>query len=420
MKFIGELEKNFVILFSTITVANVADYLFHLYMGRYLNPADYGILYSLITLLMIVSVPTITVRTVMAKYVAHFMIQGEYGKVRSLLFSSLRVVFLGGLFGFGVFSFASGQIAQYLQIPSRTPVIIVGIILLIAVIMPVGRGTLQGLQKFGHLGLNFVSQAGLKLGSGIILVYFGLKVNGALTAFILGGIAALFLLLRPLNFLFHSKEATGSIGFKKIYQYSGPVIIAISCLWVMVNVDVILVKHFFKPLEAGYYCAAALIGRVIFFLPESIAMVMFPKTSQLHVQRRESFSVLKKTLLFVGLLAGGAATVCILFPSFVTWVVWGTKYSSSAPLVGKFAFAMSLFSLTHVLFLYQLSIHHFRFLYLVGICAILEITAITIFHSTVSQVVWILVASATVLFLLNLLIVVLRESISFAGKYSPT
>ncbi|MFQ6066294.1 MAG: oligosaccharide flippase family protein [bacterium] len=412
MKFIGQLEKNFGVLFAITTLANIADYLFHLYMGRHLSPADYGILYSLITLLIIVSVPTITIRTVMARYVSHFMIKNEYGKVRSLLFSSFKVVFLGGLLGFLVFSFASGQIAQYLQIPSRTPVIILGVIVLITVIMPVGRGALQGLEKFGHLGLNFLSQAGLKLGSGIVLVYFGFKVNGALAAFILGGLAALFLLLRPLNFFFHGKELAGTVGLKKIYQYSAPVIIAISCLWVMVNVDVILVKHFFKPLEAGYYSAAALVGRVIFFLPESIGIVMFPKTSQLHVQRRKSFFVLKKTLLFVGLLAGGAATGCILFPSFVTRILWGTKYSSSAPLVGRFALAMTLFSLANVLFLYQLSIHSFRFLYLAGIFAISEIVAITIFHSSLSQVVWILVANATVLFLLNLLIVFVRQSMS--------
>lgn len=206
MRVIGDLEKNAVTMLIATSGANVGNYLFHIYMGRHLGPSDYGILYSLVALLMIVSVPATTIQTVMTKYTAYFKTQNGYGKINTLFFGSLKRVSLYGVFGFLFFTLASGWITKYLRIPSRIPVIIVGIILLLLVILPVGRGVLQGLQKFIDLGLNLLSEVGLKLSCGIALVYLGHRVNGALTGFVSGALLGLVLLFIPLRFLFHQKK----------------------------------------------------------------------------------------------------------------------------------------------------------------------------------------------------------------------
>lgn len=187
---------------------------------------------------------------------------------------------------------------------------------------------------------------------------------------------------------------------------------------ILTNVDVVLVKHFFKPVEAGYYSAAALIGKAVLFLPGAIAMVMFPKSSELYAQNRDSFPVLKKSLFYVCLIAGAAAIICLLFPSVIIWLFLGTKYTASAPLVGRFAIAMTLFGLTNILFLYGLSIHKFGFLYLLGIFTMAQIIAIILFHSNLSQVIWIVLLNGLLLFMVNLLLYNPRWSTPKAGQKS--
>ena len=58
-------------------------------------------------------------------------------------------------------------------------------IILFSVILPIIRGNLQGLQKFKLLGLNLITEIIVKLFLGILLVYLGFKVNGAIFAVVL-------------------------------------------------------------------------------------------------------------------------------------------------------------------------------------------------------------------------------------------
>jgi len=387
-------------MFVATTLANIGGFLFHGYMLRHLSPADFGILYAMLALLMIASIPAMTIQTVITKYASRFKAHNQYGKIRFLFFHSLKKLSLYGGIGFFIFIAFSGHIARFEQIPFRSPVVIVGFILLFSVIVPVAGGTVQGLQRFNYLGWSMILGTGFRLISGIILVIIGLGVNGALSASIIGILFGLLIIFLPLRSLFQERT-NERVDFKEIYQYSAPVITALLCFFVLTNVDVILVKHFFPPLEAGNYSAAALVGRIILFLPCAIAIVMFPKASELYTQKKDSSLILKKSLLYVGLLAGGTTLIFFLFPRFPLWLLSGNRFQASTPLVGKFALAMIFFNLVYILFFYQLSINRFRFLYIACVFTLLQIIAITLFHNTLSQVVWILVVNGALLFLIN-------------------
>ena len=413
MKLVGSFERQATFIFIATTLSNIGGYLFHVYMGRHLSPADYGILYTLLALLMIVSVPAGTIQTVITKYTSHFRAHSQYGKIRFLFLHSLKKLSLYGGIGSLIFLAFSGHIARFEQIPSRLPVVIVGFILLFSTIGPVAGGIVQGLQRFNYLGWSMILGVLLRLTSGILLVTIGLGVNGALFASIVGILFGLFIISLPLHSLFQEKT-NERVDFKEIYRYSAPVILALSCFMILTNVDAVLVKHFFSPHEAGNYSAAALVGRIILFLPMAIVIVMFPKASELYAQKKDSFFILKKSLIYVGLLAGGATLIFFLFPRFPLWLLYGNRFQASTPLVGKFALAMTFFGLVNILFFYQLSIHRFGFLYLAGAFTLLQIIAITLFHNALSQVVWILVINGVILFLLNLFLVLQRKERALA------
>nr|MQY69337.1 oligosaccharide flippase family protein [Bacillota bacterium] len=298
MRLIGSFERQITFIFVATTLANIGSFLFHGYMLRHLSPPDFGILYAMLALLMIVSIPAMTIQTVITKYVSHFKAHNQYGKIRFLFLHSLKKLSLYGGIGFLIFLIFSDHIARFQQIPSRIPVVIVGFILLFSVVTPSAGGVVQGLQRFNYLGWSMVLGMLLRLISGILLVIIGFGVNGALSSSIVGILFGLFIIFLPLRSLFQEKT-NERVDLKEMYQYSAPVIAALLCFFILTNVDVILVKHFFSPLEAGNYSAAALVGRIILFLPMAIVVVMFPKASELYAQKRDSSPILKKSLLYV-------------------------------------------------------------------------------------------------------------------------
>ncbi len=401
MRLFDKLTKQVGIIFVSSMVANVSNYLFQIFMGRSLGPADYGILASLFSLFMILSVPAGVLQTVTTKYTSNFKAHKELGKIAKLIKGLLKRVSLFGLVGFILFIIASKFISSFLHIPSRLPVIITGVALIFAIISPIVAGVIQGLQAFGYLGIGMIIGTLVKLFFGIFLVSLGLKVNGALLGVILGSLAGILFLIIPLKPVFTENNVDYNIDFSQIYPYFLPTSIALLCFMVITNIDLILVKHFFDSAQAGHYAAASIIARIILYLPGAIILVMFPKTSELYALNEEHRPILKKSLFYGILLCGAALLLFLTIPSFIVKFMFGGQYISIIPLVGIFGSAMCFFALANILFLYQLSIHELSFLKTLIIGTIAEVILITLFHTSLTQVILILLGVALFLFLSN-------------------
>lgn len=395
------------LMFIATNLANACNYFFHFAMGRMLGPSSYSELTSLISLFYIFGVPALAIQTVVTKYAATFKAQGQYGKVSYLLFRSMRKLMIYAGAGFVFFVAGSKLLASFLKISSITPLILLGTVVVIGVLLPVGKGVLQGFQSFGYLGIDLIVDAFLRLLVAVILVYMGLGVSGAIGAQTIAGIVALAILFIPLRFLFGEKRDS-EINSKEIYKYFWPVTISLLCFNVLTQVDIVIVKHFFSSTQAGYYSGAAMMGRIVLFLPMAIVMVMFPKTAEAKVLNRDSRSVLEKSLLAVGLLCGLVTVAYFIFPSFFISILYGAKFVSSAPLVGVFGIAMAFFALLHILIYYHLSIHRFEFLYTLVFFTIMQVLALWFFHNSLAQVVLIMAVNGFILCIVSWLLVYLK------------
>ena len=66
-------------------------------------------------------------------------------------------------------------------------------------LLPINRGTLQGLQRFKGLSLNLVIEGTVKLFGGIILVLLGFGVYGAIISIVLAYVIPYFAGFYPLK-----------------------------------------------------------------------------------------------------------------------------------------------------------------------------------------------------------------------------
>ncbi|KKM05759.1 hypothetical protein LCGC14_1750850 [marine sediment metagenome] len=400
MKATDSLAKQGIFILAASTVANASNFFFQFIIGRMLGPAEYSVLTALLSLFMILSVPTQTIQTVVAKYAATFKAKKNNAKISYLLFRSLKKLSLVGILSFVLFTFASGLIASFLKIPSVAPVIALGSIVAIALVTPMGRGVLQGLQEFNYLGVSYIIDALLRLAIGILLVWLGFKATGALAASFFATFIALGFVFIPLKFLFGQKGKPVNFDSSEIYNYFWPVLITLLCFTTLTNVDIILVKHFFSPEQAGLYSAASLMGKIVLFFPAAFSMVMFSKTSELHAQNADSKHILKKSLLFVGSMCAAITISYFAFPSFLISIVYGPQFIPGAHLLGLFGIAMCFFSLLNILLLYYLSVHQLRFIPVLVGATILQVTILWFVPLKPVQVIYVLIANALLLLIL--------------------
>jgi O-antigen/teichoic acid export membrane protein len=171
-----------------------------------------------------------------------------------------------------------------------------------------------------------------------------------------------------------------------VYQYFLPVGITLLCFMVLTNIDLILVKHFFTPIEAGYYSIAQVVGKVILLLPVPIVMVMFPKLSSLEGEEEKGLLILKRSLRIVFLFCAVAVLLGFLFPSLVIRILSGRSYIECIPLVRLSCIDMSLFSLVLILLHYHLSCGKSVFIYPLCFLTLIQTGLIVLYHNTLVQV----------------------------------
>lgn len=401
-------------MFLAVAIFNVTCLLYQLYMVRNLSPINYGVLNSLFSILMIVSIPSSTLQTVVTKFVSTFYASKHHEKINLLLRSFLKKTSIFGLVIFSILFFCSKSISSFLQIDSPLLIVILGAVTFFSIILPLGYGGLQGLQKFGYLGLAMIINGCSKLLLGIIFVSIGFGVIGAMSALVISTfitISLSFIMLvsvlpKPLSLppdssQFKSNAHDPEINFSEIYRYFYVTASVFLCFMILTNLDVVLVKHFFKPLDAGYYSIAQMAGKIILFLPVAITLVMFPKTSKLHAQDKATLYILQKSLVYVGVLCGIAALTCLLFPGLIIKLLSGEQHLRCIPLVRLFSVAMFFFAMLYVFLFYYLSIHQFGFIYPLALLTIFQILAIILFHQSLMQILYIMCGNAILLFLIN-------------------
>lgn len=374
----GSLLADSSLVFSSTMIGNIFNYFFQIFVGRSLGPAGYGIFGVFVSILSIISVPATTIQTTIARFVADFAAENRYDKISSLMFRALEKLSIYGIIGLAVFWLGSGALASLLKIPSKEPILVLGIIFLIGYIAPVAMGVLQGMQKFWHYSVLGILGSAFKLFFGVFLIFVGLGVTGAVSSLLFSNLLVFLLALIFLRKMIIRIRVP--VEESKLLAYSLPVFVATILLALIQNIDVVLVKYFFEPTEAGYYVAASLFGKIIIYFCGPIAFVMFPKASMEYALTKNSSAILRDALFSTLALSSLVVFIYLMAPRFVVSLIFGVEYAEVAPLIGLFGVAMAFFSLANVLIIYNMALKKVKFLYFLLLSIILEVALIALFH----------------------------------------
>jgi hypothetical protein len=152
------------------------------------------------------------------------------------------------------------------------------------------------------------------------------------------------------------------------------------------NVDILLVKHFFLPQDAGLYAAVALVGRVLYFATWSVVSAMYPISAGTK-PREESRSVLVVPLLFVLFIGVGFILLLGLVPGFVIKSLFGADFWQARWLLSLYAAATGVYTLSVVLLAYEMSRKIAKTGWLQLVFSGLVVAGIYLFHDSLQQVI---------------------------------
>jgi len=388
---------SFVLMAGTF-IGGASNYLYHLLMGRMLGPTDYGVLASLISLTYLLAVPMGALGLAIVKFVSAFRGEKKIEKVGILFRSTTKKLLPFSFLFLLVLSVFSPFIVSFLHLNSVFPFLIIVTTSFVGIFSTVNGAILQGLLRFGYVTAIGVTEMGLKLIVGVLLVVLGFKVNGALFGLLIGAVIAYFLSFYPLRSL-PSIEKEKDFRSKPIITFILPVFFSILSFTSLYTIDIVLARHFLTAEEAGFYSALANLGKIIFFISGPVVSVMFPLISERYASGKRYYSLLLASLGLVAVICLIVTGVYFLLPELMVEMLYGSAYLAVAAYLGLFGIFISFYSLSFLLNRFYLSIGRVKMVGLPVLAAVIQMILILILHRSIKEIIFISIIINAALFL---------------------
>jgi O-antigen/teichoic acid export membrane protein len=386
------------VLFAATSAVSVLNYLFHVVLSRMLGPAEYATLAAVLSVFATVGAPTGAAQAILADYVARFRALGQQDRISGLCRKVLNWLGVASVpVALAVVLLAS-PLAAFLRLDSVFPVLALALATLTTLLNPALTGIFQGLQRFRLLGIILLATAVVRLVSGVALSWVGWGAAGGIAASAVAGAVSIGIGLLVLRPILRERGEAPQLPIAELGRYGGSVLVQGFLFSTFLSLDVVLVKHYFEPELAGYYAAAATVGKMVFFLPGAVGTVMFPRVSAQLAAGGSGASVLRKSVLVTVGLCGALTLVLFLVPGLVTQLLFGPAYAPTAALVGGYSLVMVLLAVVNLLMLFHLSAHRSRFMVLLGAGVLLEALGIALWHAQLSHaLLWMGASAAAVI-----------------------
>lgn len=320
----GLLMHSLLVMFL-LHIGSAANLLFHMIMGRLLEPSEYGILAAMLGAFFIFYTPLFfSVQNTIAHFSRHLLSAGRMNDIRYLTWCwTKKCLTVGAPFLFAVMA-SSRLLAEQFHLDTPLPVLLVAVILFFSMLMPIFSGAFQGLQSFGWMAASSHSWTVIRLLAAIPLVLFlSASADIVLAAHLLGVLFCVLIGIHALCRVIPDPVPTG-LSLEKAGGYFFGSLAAIFFYSVLMNADIVMVKLFF-PAESVYgsYARASVIGRLVVFLSQPLASALFPKVVARKGMTPQALGALLRAVVLSVLLVGGIAGVFSLLPQLPLGMLFG-------------------------------------------------------------------------------------------------
>ncbi len=379
-----ELMRNLFVVGGFSLAGTLFQILFQLSMARYLGSHDYSVLGTFSAILFTVILLSGSIYFIIARFVTYHHTRYQYEQINYLVRASLKYFFAVGFVAFLIVLIFSEQIAIFFHIDSVGPVIMFGFAMWLQLLVPVYESAFKGLENLGAMGRLRLIESGSRLLIALVFAYLALRTTAMVFALGLGTFVALALTYSSIRDLQRLHIVRPNM--QEIWEYAKPVLLISATMALLLNLDVIVVKHLFSPEQAGVYAAASLLAKVPFLMSWIFSTVLFPRVIKLHADGLGSSHLLRVSLKWMAAIVVVSTVLNALFANTIFAGIFGSD-TEAANYIVPYAFAMGLLALANLLVTYQLALRKFTLAKIVPWFLVLEIVLLYFFHASVLHVV---------------------------------
>jgi glycosyltransferase involved in cell wall biosynthesis/O-antigen/teichoic acid export membrane protein len=240
-------------------------------------------------------------------------------------------------------------------------------------LVSIQRGALQGLGAYGALARSIVLEGVGRLAIAVALVLLGAGVTGAFVATPLSLLALSAALATVLDR--RIAAAGGQVPRRRLRSLlgeTGVVVVALTLLAALQNVDVIMVRHELGGSEAGAYAAAALAAKTLVWVAIGVGLYLLPEASRLAAAGRDPRPILQRALIVVATLSAPLLVVFCLLPGTVLRLAFGSELAGAASQLPALAVAMALLAVGCLAVQYMLALGRLAFVGVLAAVAVVE------------------------------------------------
>jgi O-antigen/teichoic acid export membrane protein len=343
------------LVLAGVGALNLGNAAFHLLSARLLGPSQYGEVVSLVAAQGLIALPFGGIQYAVARFVAEDAARGDSEAVaafiRRMLFGSLLVASAVTI----VVTSLSPLLRHALGVEKLTPVVLTALYMLPALLAPPIWGVAQGLQRFGLISASMITGVSSRILLILLLIPLGLGVGGVMGATLVAGFLTL---LFPLPFVWSWARRKGprdrGPANRVVLRYMAPVVAGTLAITSLTTVDVIAAKVALGSHDAGIYGSASFIGRLLLYLPMTIATVLLPKVTSRAAVERDTSEILHASLAVTAVFSLAGTGLLVLIPKLVVDITFGSKFEGAISLIGLFGLAMTAYALLNVQLAYHL------------------------------------------------------------------
>lgn len=382
------------IVFVSSFLGNILNYLFNLLMGRFLSVSDYGVLVSLASFFSLFGIFPTTFTGIFAKFSALYHARGDTLAIKGVFSFGAKFVFVFSTLILLVLFVFQRAIMNFLNIQDSLIMLLIFGAIYFAIIASLPFGIFQGKMRFYLLSFLGNSTPLIKICFGLLSVFLGFKVAGAIFAIFLGSFLPTiisFILLLVWFIGVGSKNFSQKEFSKEFARYGFGFFIASLGMIILSNIDVILVRHFFDEIVSGQYAALSLMGKAIFFFTSPISFVFFPLIAYKKEKKERLFGTLMLASLLTLVFSVSLSIVYFVFPNLILKIFFPAEgFKSLVTYLGPFTLYVVPFSLVYLFNSFFLSIGRVGVCFAAASAAIAQIVLIYIFHQSLFQIILVL------------------------------
>ena len=382
-----EIQNTFFVMFGVLIGAGFS-YALQLFLAKSLSVADFGVFTFFLSLTYFAGVPAAIFSAPLIKEITKFHAQGNRPKILSFFWNTSALAMLFGSALFVIVYVLRSYISSFGKISDESLVIYFGFFILFSFINQVPAAVFQGTLRYKVFSLQNVYFTFFRFVFPLSLVSAGLGLPGVFWGFAVGSLVSFglsFLFMGFGNGSLSREDFTDS--YVSMFKVGISAVLINLFLMSLNNIDVVLVKAFFSPLDAGYYSGVVTLGKIMLFGAGSVAVVMFPAVSHLYAKGQDTTKLMSKLLLIQAFVGLCCMVIFSAIPLFVTLLFFGEKFTHSAVYLPLFSIFIFGYLIINFLTLYFLAIEKVKVFVCLIPGVVIQFILINLFHGTLYQVV---------------------------------